>query len=62
MRFTREELESLERSLYDDETWAELQRRRTAEPDKIHYIRRTCIYKELGVADPIGEACPDCKE
>jgi len=51
----------MEASEYDAEELAELHRRRHEQPDKIHYILIECIYKRLGVPDPIGEACPDCR-
>jgi len=60
-KLTLAELDMMEASEYDAEELAELHRRRHEQPDKIHYILIECIYKRLGVPDPIGEACPDCR-
>lgn len=57
MRITAESLEQLERSLYSEEEWAELQELRKTNPLAI--IRVPCIYKRLGVPDPAA-SCREC--
>lgn len=49
--FKQEDLERMERELYSDEEWAELQELRRANPGAICVILRPNIYEQLGVPE-----------